>query len=245
MENKIAFKDVNNTDYGILFEYLICEKYKLNIPKYLSDEIFITNEKQKSKILEVIPEIFDALGSIPVKFLGYSKEVDDKGNLVTSPHDFMLDNGKTISIKTNKAKSGSCRVAPRVVGQAGYNVLNTYFECIYGKKIETQEDIKRLFIYKIDEIFPIFIDKTFISDYTIFVERENEENYILVDKNMIKIPIFEKHNFSFAKNLEEWNESNTIKYMNRAIAEVQTPKHRTFKFRFNINNILEFIYESN
>ena len=234
----------SNIDYSFLIVYAICEKYKLAIPKYLSAEMaYLGDNEYKRIIMEVILKIFGEINAYPVKLLAYSKKTGSKGELVTSPHDFLLDNGKTLSIKTSISNGEYYKAAPRVVGQAGYNVLNKYFETLYGKKIETQDDIKRLFISKIDDILPIFIEKMFDSDYTLFIQRENEKNCLIVNKDNIELPIFEKADFTFTRNMEDWSESTSLKYKNITIAEIQTRKSRTFKFRFIINNLLKYIYK--
>ena len=238
--------EINNADYGFTFEYLICNHYKLNVPKYAEKVIKPSiNAEYSNGIEAVIPLIFERIGSYPVKFLTYSKICDSTGNLITSPHDFLLDNGNTFSIKTNKTKSSNYKVAPRVVGQAGYNVLNSYFGDIYGETIKTQQDIKNLFFYNIDKLLPVLIEKTFISDYTVYIHMGDEKNFTLVAKDKIQIVPFKHQDLTFTRPLKDWNESNSLKYKGITIAEIQTHKLRTFKFRFYINNILQFVYDYN
>lgn len=43
--------------------------------------------------------------------------------------------------------------------------------------------------------------------------------------------------------LENWAESITLKYKGLSIAEVQTHKNRTFKFRFNFPNLVKLFIE--
>lgn len=51
---------------------------------------------------------------------------------------------------------------------------------------------------------------------------------------------WKKENFSFTKKtIEEWNESNTVKYNGISIGEFQVHTNRNcFKFRFNLKNLL-------
>lgn len=234
---------INNSDYGITFLKLICEKYDLYIHESAMEKYdnFI-NIAYKEQIDRIIPEIFEKIGYIPVKFLAYTKEIDDKGNLITLPDDFLLSNGKRLSIKTIE---NTCKVAPRVLGQAGYNVLNMYFEKIYGKKIENQNDIRKLFIDKIDEILPFFLEKTFISDLTLVIKRGNENDYYIISKEHISYPKFIKSDFEFTRNLDVWKESNTLKYKGVPVAEIQINRYSTFKFRFLVDNLLVFILKNN
>lgn len=52
-----------------------------------------------------------------------------------------------------------------------------------------------------------------------------------------------KNAFSFTRlTLEEWNESNTVKYGGITIGEFQVHQNRNcFKFRFNMQNLLEIL----
>lgn len=244
---KMTMNNINNSpDYKIALEYLICKKYKLGIPQYIkSEEASVKYSEYRQSLEELIPLIFDDIGILPIKFVAYSKESDSNGNLITSPHDFILENEKTLSIRTSKAKSSSCKIAPRVIGQAGYNVLNSYFGKIYGKTIETQQDLKELFFFKADSVLPIFLEKTFISDYSVFVQLNDEPRFTIVEKARIRPVSFEPDDIEYTRDLDEWTESNSIKYRGITIAEVQTHKYRTFKFRFLLNNILQFVYDMN
>ena len=91
----------------------------------------------------------------------------------------MLDNGKTLSIRTTK---NSDKVAPRTVGQAGFGILNEYFADIYGSQINSQEDVRVLIYEHIHEILPVFIDNLFQSDYTVLFSRKN-----IYDVQLIKV----------------------------------------------------------
>ena len=68
-----------------------------------------------------------------------------------------------------------------------------------------------------------------------------ESEFTIVDRNNI-LPIqFNKEKITFSRNLDEWNESNTVKYEGISIAEIQLHNHRTFKFRFIIKNLLPLV----
>ena len=155
----------------------------------------------------------------------------------TSPHNFLLDNGKTLSIRTTK-KSG--KVAPRSVGQAGFKVLNDYFADIYGEEITSQSDVRKMIVNHIHEILPIFIDNLFLSDYTVFINRNDLSKIQVIRSSDVGQYTFCKEDFSFTRDLGKWTESTTLKYHNRSIAEIQTHTERTFKFRFIISAIPEW-----
>lgn len=231
-------KNNNNSLYGYTFKYAICCIYGLQIHQ-IAKEQFIENYDKTyfERDCKIIPKIFNNISATPIKLLTYTREYAN-GVIGYSPHDFMLDNGKTVSIKTNI--NGS-RIAPRIVGQAGYKVINNIFGSYYGKEIETQEDIKKLFYNKIEYIFPIMLKYLFESDYLICVESGYESDYSIYERSKITDVIFDRQNFSFTKNLNEWKESNTIKYCGVVVAEVQMHLTRTFKFRFNLKNLSKFI----
>lgn len=227
----------NNADYGISFQYVICKKYNIEIHKDAINQFNANfNQEYESKIIDVLPSIFDAVGSKPIKLLTYTKEVIN-GKLTTSPHNFLLENGKTLSIRTNK-KQG--KVAPKTIGQAGYRVLNDYFADVYGKPIENQDDIKKMIYDNIDVVLPVFIDKLFQSDYTVFVNMAEIEKIILINASDVGMYSFTRGQFSFSRELPEWKESTTLKYNDKSIAEIQVHKERTFKFRFIVDKIPEW-----
>ena len=84
--------------------------------------------------------------------------------------------------------------------------------------------------------------------YNIVDKNENvseSSEYIVLRKEQ-NFPNLNKENISFTKTLNNWNESNTVKYNNNgkliSIAEFQAHSNRgSFKFRFNIKNILKIL----
>lgn len=57
---------------------------------------------------------------------------------------------------------------------------------------------------------------------------------------------WQKSLFSFTKEkLEEWNESNTVKYKGISIGEFQVHKARDcYKFRFNLENLEKVVSDN-
>lgn len=228
---------MNNADYGMTFQKVICDKYGIYIHGSASEQFRANfNSSYVDEVKNIVPQIFSAIGSEPEKLLTYTKYMSE-GNLCTSPHNFLLKSGKTMSIRTMKK---SDKVAPRTVGQAGYAVLNEYFGDIYGREIETQEDIKIMVTSHIHEIMPIFIEKLFQSDYTVLINKEDAQNFKIIKADEVASFSFRREDFSFTKELGEWKESTTLKYNGKSIAEIQTHRERTFKFRFIVSNIPEW-----
>lgn len=146
----------------------------------------------------------------------------------------MLDNGQTLSLRTTKT---SDKVAPRTVGQAGFPVLNDFFGDLFGREIKNQSDVRKLIYEHIHEMLPIFIDHMFISDFTVFLSRKNIDEINVIKASEVANYSFSREEFTFTKDLEDWTESTTLKYHGVSIAEIQTHKERSFKFRFIVSAI--------
>lgn len=228
---------MNNADYGISLQKKICDKYNLEVNDWAAAQFEANYNSEYDKEFDtVIPIIFQKVNGIPTRLLTYT-QILTNGKQKTSPHNFMLNNGKTLSIRTTK---NSDKVAPRTVGQAGFPVLNEYFAEIYGNKICNQQDVRRLIYEHIHEILPIFIDNLFQSDYTVIFSRKDIEDIQVIRAAEIANYSFSRDEFDFTRDLSTWTESTTLKYHSKSIAEIQTHKERSFKFRFIISNIPEW-----
>lgn len=227
----------NNADYGLTLQKRICTAYSLRINEWAQkqfDEAY--NKDYEKNVDELIPIMFNEINAKPVRLLTYTQELT-KGKSTTSPHNFMLDNNKTLSIRTTKT---SDKIAPRTVGQAGFPVLNEFFAEIYGKEIKNQEDIRNLIFNHIHEILPIFIDYLFQSDYTVIINKMNKDDMQVIKAEELGEYQFTREEFTFTQNIDTWTESTTLKYHGISIAEIQTHRERSFKFRFIISKIPEW-----
>ncbi len=227
----------NNADYGISLQKLICDFYRLEVNDYALGQFSANyNEAYEKELMPLCGRIFKAVGSEPVQLLTYTDETVG-GREMRSPHNFLLADGKTLSVRTTK---GGDKVAPRLVGQAGFDTLNDYFADIFGERITSQADVRRMVVNHIHRILPIFIDNMFLSDYTVFVNRNDLSNIQVIRSSDVGQYTFLKDDFSFTRGLDKWTESTTLKYHNCSIAEIQTHSERTFKFRFIISAIPEW-----
>ncbi len=227
----------NNADYGLSLQKLICDFYGLDVNSHASEQFKANyNCAYDKELTPLCSKIFQEVGAKPIQLLTYTKKLINSKQ-TTSPHNFLLENGKTLSVRTTK---GSDKVAPRSVGQAGFQVLNDYFSDIFGKEIASQEDVRRMVINHIDEILPIFIDNLFQSDYTILINRSDLTKIQVIKSTEVGQYTFSKEDFSFTRGLDKWTESTTLKYHRKSIAEIQTHSERTFKFRFIISAIPEW-----
>lgn len=231
---------MNNADFGLTIQKAICDIYSLEINEIAQKQFQASyNAKYLKDYCGVIIKMFEDINDEPVEFLTFEKIIID-GRLISSPHNFVLKSGNTLSIRTNKKGE---KVAPRVLGQAGYPVLNEYFGEIYGKQIADQNDIKDFIYNHIDEALPLFVDYFFKSDYTVLINL-NEEGYSIIKKDELIELVFLREDFSFTRQPNMWKESTTLKYKNISIAEIQIHKNRTFKFRFIISAIKKFLLET-
>lgn len=229
---------MNNADYGLSLQKMICDEYEIEINDWAKAQFDANyNKEYENELKSVIPLIFKKVKSNPTRLLTYSQELT-KAKQTTSPHNFILDNGKTISIRTTKT---SDKVAPRTVGQAGFPVLNDFFADVFGEEIQTQADVRKLVFEHIHEILPIFIDNLFQSDYTVFISRKELDNVQVINADDVGDVSFIRSDFEFTRGLDTWVESTTLKYHGKSIAEIQTHKERSFKFRFIISNIPEWL----
>jgi hypothetical protein len=257
----------NNEVFGISAEIAVADTFQVFInEKYRKrGENSIINSLEnllKENITNIFPkDVF------PIE------HVAEGGN----PIDFKLNNGKTLSVKTNKRQLG--KVAPQIIAQP---TAETYFSHMKNKfpddipefdnienelkKRELEDNyenrskiFKEISIKYIDIIINEYWNNLVECDYLLFFyniigkDKKISKNpeYIIVTKEL-ELPNFKKENFSFTKTLENWNESNTIKYSVSnnekpiSIGEFQVHKNRNcFKFRFNLKNILKILDQSN
>ena len=229
----------NNADLGITLQKMICDKYGIELHENAIKQFASNyNYEYEKGLQEIIDDIFNDLMLEPKVCLTYapSESAIEK----RSPHNFILENGQTLSIRTNK--SGD-KVAPRVVGQCGIESFNAHFAEIAGASISEKDEIKEVIVNHIDELFPIFLDYMFLSDFTVWVyeNRYGVYEYEIISKYDISAIETNPEKFTFTRDLSAWKESTTLKYDNVSIAEIQIHKNRTFKFRFIMKGLLNFL----
>lgn len=231
---------VNTADLGITIQKLICDKFSLQLhPKAVNQFAANFNPEYANALQPLIDKVFETIGIKPTQCLTYAPSTNKREKI--SPHNFLLENGQTLSIRTNKNGDKS---APRVIGQAGYDTFNEFFGHLTNVPIRSQEQIKELVYDKVEMMIPLFLDYFFLSDYTVWVYPEADSyNYLIFDRNQIVDIATDRDAFSFTRDLETWVESTTLKYNNTSIAEIQVHKNRTFKFRFILKALMKFIKE--
>lgn len=239
----------NNSIPGFTLQRTICDMYGIVPESKRAKANFKKNyDPELSKRMQpCIKKAFAEIGSKPVSCHTQQKVDGDP-----VPYNFTLQDGSTLSVRTNVKGS---KVAPRGVGQAGYEKLNEYFSDIYGRSIRTRDDIKHLIIEHVDEVLPVFIDNLMDADHILWVHLEGGKFlYDLFDGNGTFNIEFSPENFHFTSGLGKWNDSTTLKYKERSkekskkdqsIAEIQVHKNRSgIKFRFIMDNMLPLIREA-
>lgn len=219
----------NNADFGISLQAMLCDRASLEVNETAAEHFRANYNEDYEEELENICERIERI--IPSKlktYLTYTNEFTS-ARQTTCPHNFLLENGQTLSIRTTK---GSEKVAPRTVGQAGFAVLNDFFSDMYGEEIRTKDDIKKLVYYHIHEMFPVFADYLLKSDCTIFVDKRHPESLQVIRAEELGELSFERQDFKFTRELSRWTESVTLKYHDISVAEIQVHANRSFKFRF-------------
>lgn len=226
----------NNSKFGFTVQKVICDSYGINPESEYARKMFATNYDSimASQLSPVITRAFTELGHKPVKCHTLEKICS-----YVVPYNFTLDDGTTLSIRTNL---DSDKIAPRNIGQAGFEKLNDQLGEIYGKRICNQDDIKHLFIDSVDKVLPIFIDNLFDADRILWVRREGPSIvYDFINGDSTLSINLKRDNFTFTRGYDEWIESTTLKYNGTSIAEIQIHKNRTFKFRFSMKNLFPLL----
>jgi len=232
----------NNEEFGISAEVAIADIFGVKISedyrKRGSQEII---EKIKSVVNEAF---FKYKIPHPIQHIAEDQ----------NPIDFLLENGLTLSVKTNQGSLG--KAAPQKIGQPTSNTYFKHFSHIIDEEIpETYEEKRKLFkkisIEKIDVVMSEYWNNMFDCDYLIYFydiisksygsESIKEPSYIVFGKSGENLK-WNKEKFSFTQTIDSWNESCTVKYCNVVIGEFQAHRNRDcFKFRFNMDGILQLL----
>ena len=143
-----------------------------------------------------------------------------------SRYDFQSETGEYLSAKSNK--SGN-KVCPQVIGQASKKKFCEYF------KIEQTVNLKEYIFSNIKELLGIYFDYTFDASIIYYNKKKDSIKFI---KTLKKID-WNVQELIFTRNLEEWNESNSIKLNTITIGEFQFHNNRDcIKFRWNFEKII-------
>jgi len=239
----------NNETFGMCCEEAFCRVFKLEnqIEKTRIDEDTVNK-------IQPILDKFVKDNNVPS--LIYTGK---KGNSV----DFKDINNKTYSLKSNKEKG--FKVCPQNIGQIS---RKKFTENVYYKL--TKEDdpdymldndsIKEFILKYPKKLFKLYYKNLFCCDNLIHIKINPKTIIDVIYVEKIKLPKLNNNDFIFTKNINNWNESNTLKvkidkfledYKNNnnlskgekntglmSIGEFQIHKNRNcIKFRFDIKKL--------
>jgi hypothetical protein len=228
----------NNEIFGMSVEKCLCEIYKLknDIEEKRVDRKII------NEINTILKKYLDEQKIIISEYIGGGGNQDD----------YTLEDGRTLQVKTNY--NNSDKVCPPKLGQC---TKRTFLNNI-GKKInkdiklEDNNEIKKFIIENNKEILKLYIEAYYTSDVMLYIKKPKNNKYFitLYDKINFDSSALKDCEITFTKNLETWNESNTmkIKYMdiNYSVGEYQIHSHRDgVKFRFNRKNFHNLMEKMN
>jgi hypothetical protein len=146
-----------------------------------------------------------------------------------SRHDFRGD-GYTVSAKTSKQITG--KVAPQVIGQPSLEK----FRSVVG--LSPDQDVKEYIYDHIRELLGLFLDYTFDSHVLYYNQARGEIRRIRLRKEIdwSQIPL------EWTRDLEEWNNSNTLKAGKTSLLEIQvhSASRSNLVIRWYIENLLDF-----
>ena len=174
-----------------------------------------------------------------------------------NPIDLILEDGTTLSIKTNQRALG--KVAPQIIGQPTSKTYFEYFDDYLDIEVPVSNEekiklFKEISINEIETVMQHYLDKLFECDHLLYfydvLDRnnrlKNSYQYLYIKKGNIKLDLNKRH-FKFTQTIDSWVEGCTVKYItdegkNLTIGEFQAHRNRDcLKFRFNMKNLLKLI----
>lgn len=236
---------MNNETIGISAEVAIVNAFDISVN---SEYVNRSDENVVSLLKKDICDIFEKEG-LPAPF----KHVAEKQN----PIDFLLEDGTTLSVKTNQRGLG--KVAPQTIGQPTSKTYFEYFDdyldievpAAYKDKIKLFKEIS---INEIKTVMRHYLDNLFECDHLLYfydiLDRNGRLNeryqYLYIKKGNINLDL-SKSRFKFTQTIDSWVESCTVRYVTDdgkllTIGEFQAHQNRDcLKFRFNMKNLLKLI----
>lgn len=229
---------INNETLGQSAEKVICDLSGLD-----SSHFEDRSDKSYEEILK--PIITKALNILPSVIKHAGLERGKRGGQSKSSIDFYLNEGQTLSVKTNK--NSNMKVCPSEVGQSSWDVLNEYFREILkinNIKNLNRDNFKLIVLNSVNLLIPIYLDHLMSCDYLLWIYQSKSKFYYkIIQKNNLSNFNWDIKNFTFTKNINSWNESCTVKYNEISLGEFQLHANRSpnKKFRFNMQNLCKIL----
>ena len=220
--------------FGMTAEKTICDIFGLECP-----ESFKTRCSPKIQE-EITPTIRRAFLELPKAIKHTGSEKGERGKESKCSYDFVLEGGKTMSLKTNTGKM----ICPPEVGQPGAETCYLYFGHLTDADHIDETVFKEMVLSRIADMMPIYVSHLLDSDYLLWVyKKKTSYEYKIFNSDFANGMRWYADGFTFTKpTIEEWNESNTLKYNGISIGEFQVHRARScYKFRFNMENLEKII----
>lgn len=236
---------MNNETVGISAEVAIANVFDVDInPEYI--------DRADEDVVDLLEFDLDTIfrkEGIPLPIEHVAEE--------QNPVDFVLEDGSTLSVKTNKKSLG--KVAPQIIGQPTAKTYFEYFsDFIEFELPETYEEKTNLFkqisINKIETVMEHYWNNLFECEHLLYfydiIDRNGDikGNYkYIYAKRPDNSPDWSEIRFRFTKSLNTWVESCTVRCITNedrtiSLGEFQAHRNRNcLKFRFNMRGVLKLI----
>jgi hypothetical protein len=221
---------------GVSAELATCLEFGLAHPGHL---VARADQALVAALRPVIREAFREIGP-PSTFTG--ADPGARGGASKSAHDFVLNGGATVSLKTNLGK----RVCPPEVGQPGRETFLVHFGELLDVRKEDfdAQSFKRLCLTRTAEMFRIYLHHLLTSDYLVWIKRAPGGlfGHRVLRTARVRGYEWEQEDFTFSQDARTWNESCSVRYRGVAIGSFQLHGHRSsYKFRFDFVNLLTLL----
>ena len=211
----------NNEIFGMTAEKVICDLYNLDYPDYL---VTRSNRQLELKLIPYLRDFLKRYNINVVEYIGYRND----------PEDFILENGETLSVKTNMAKHG--KVCPQKIGQTTRKKWDAYFNMETDSWSEDDQGNEERPIEFYDQyrkecinnnpskFISKYYDNLFCCDHMLYIYPNpkgirRSQTFICqwIDKNNIQYPFKLDNKFTFTRYIkpELYPQYNTRAYLKR------------------------------
>lgn len=226
----------NNSLLGDTAELAICAIFNLDIGSAKKNSSRIILEAFKSHYLKNKGTLFPLS---PIKYSGTEKR--ERGSASKSGVDFVLEQSKTLSVKTNKSKS--FKVCPSEIGQPSPKTFDLHFSTrgwyegnMTDEKFRDLVRDKEKLAMLLGE-YASFLNECDFLLWSLYVNDKNIHSK-LIGKSELANKLFLPELISYSNDFIS-KSSVTIKYGSFSLGEFQIHSARnSLKFRFNLNNLL-------
>lgn len=150
-------------------------------------------------------------------------------------HDYITFNNKTVSLKTCISNSKIC---PQKIGQVSLKRFNELSLCNFKSTLEYKMHIHD----NTNSVLKMYIDNLFCCDVLIYIKYKSGEITVFERQENKSVELKIDNGDFKMKNIQDWNESTTIKYNDMSLAEIQVHNKRDcLKCRFDVDTLVKLI----